>query len=125
MRELQSLEEEAARLGSGIEEGAASKRQLLADLVEVERQIMLWERKIQLEKEMQVGAPHQGLTRSMRGRSCTCACAGCRLVMGARFGAPVCGSIPAKGQGGRAPAGCLQTSAIHSSAPHAPPLDSS
>lgn len=25
-----------------------------ADLVEVERQIMLWERKIQLEKEMQV-----------------------------------------------------------------------
>ncbi|GBF90586.1 hypothetical protein Rsub_03158 [Raphidocelis subcapitata] len=53
MAELRGMEEDAARLGSSIDEGAANKQQLVADLIEVERQIMLWERKIQLEREMQ------------------------------------------------------------------------
>lgn len=38
---------------SSIEEGVRQKRDILADIVETERQIMLWERKIELEKEMQ------------------------------------------------------------------------
>eukprot|EP00877_Chromochloris_zofingiensis_P014228 jgi/Chrzof1/9059/Cz03g34170.t1 len=51
--ELRDMEEEAARLQSSIEEGVRQKRDILADIVETERQIMLWERKIELEKEMQ------------------------------------------------------------------------
>ncbi|PNW83653.1 hypothetical protein CHLRE_05g238270v5 [Chlamydomonas reinhardtii] len=34
-------------------DGRGAKRDTLAEIVEAERQIMLWERKIQLEKEMQ------------------------------------------------------------------------
>ena len=37
---------------SQIDESRATKRDVLAEIVEVERQIMLWERKILLEKEM-------------------------------------------------------------------------
>ena len=51
--ELRELEEEAARLSSAIEEHNMAKRDLLADVVDAERQIMLLERKMQLEKEMQ------------------------------------------------------------------------
>lgn len=64
LSELRSLEETSASLVSAIQEGTLAKRQLLDDLIEAERQIMLSERKIQLEKEMQV------CTRSQR-------CAGC------------------------------------------------
>ncbi|GIL43650.1 hypothetical protein Vafri_1318 [Volvox africanus] len=52
MNDLRTMEEEAARLNSQIEEGRQSKRDTLSEIVEAERQIMLWERKIQLEKEM-------------------------------------------------------------------------
>lgn len=51
--ELKELEVEAVRLESRIEQSAEEKRQVLAEVVEAERQIMLWERKIQLEKETQ------------------------------------------------------------------------
>ncbi|CAG9461572.1 unnamed protein product [Pedinophyceae sp. YPF-701] len=51
--ELRSMEEEAARLESKISGKHEEKRAVMADIVETERQIMLWERKIQLEKEMQ------------------------------------------------------------------------
>ncbi|GFR48625.1 hypothetical protein Agub_g10540 [Astrephomene gubernaculifera] len=52
MADLKLMEEEAARLNSQIEEGRSTKRDTLSEIVEAERQIMLWERKIQLEKEM-------------------------------------------------------------------------
>lgn len=54
LSELRSLEETSAALVSSIQEGTLAKRQLLDDLIEAERQIMLSERKMQLEKEMQV-----------------------------------------------------------------------
>ncbi len=50
--DLRDLEEEAAHIASLIDMERASKRDTLAEVVEVERQIMLWERKIILEKEM-------------------------------------------------------------------------
>lgn len=53
MGDLKDMELEAARMQSQIDEGRVSKRDVLAEIVETERQIMLWERKIQLEKEMQ------------------------------------------------------------------------
>jgi hypothetical protein len=43
-----------AKLQSNIDQYKQQKRDIIAEIVEVERQIMLWERKIQLEKEMQV-----------------------------------------------------------------------
>jgi hypothetical protein len=52
--ELRSLEETSAALSSAIQEGQLAKQQLVDDMVEAERQIMLAERKIQLEREMQV-----------------------------------------------------------------------
>ncbi|GLC36058.1 hypothetical protein PLESTB_000533200 [Pleodorina starrii] len=52
MNDLRVMEEEAARINSQIDEGRSTKRDTLAEIVEAERQIMLWERKIQLEKEM-------------------------------------------------------------------------
>lgn len=54
LSELRQLEETSASLSSSIQEALLAKRQLLDDLIEAERQIMLSERKIQLEKEMQV-----------------------------------------------------------------------
>jgi hypothetical protein len=54
--ELRSLEETSAALSSAIQEGQLAKQQLVDDMVEAERQIMLAERKIQLEREMQVRA---------------------------------------------------------------------
>lgn len=50
--ELRDMEGEAARLQSTIDEARRQKRDVLSEMVEVERQIMLWERKIELEKEM-------------------------------------------------------------------------
>lgn len=55
LSELRALEESSAAVASAIQEGQLAKRALLDDLMEAERQIMLAERKIQLEKEMQVG----------------------------------------------------------------------
>eukprot|EP00878_Enallax_costatus_P030136 GHUV01032788.1.p1 GENE.GHUV01032788.1~~GHUV01032788.1.p1 ORF type:complete len:692 (+),score=266.59 GHUV01032788.1:452-2527(+) len=55
LAELRELEETSAAVASAIQEAQIAKRALLDDLMEAERQIMLAERKIQLEKEMQVG----------------------------------------------------------------------
>ena len=51
--ELKDLEVEAVTLESKIEARAEEKKRVVAEVVETERQIMLWERKIQLEKETQ------------------------------------------------------------------------
>eukprot|EP00798_Chlamydomonas_sp_ICE-L_P001679 gene1679-33074_t len=52
MGDLKDMEMEAAKVQTQIDAGRISKRDQLSEIVEVERQIMLWERKIQLEKEM-------------------------------------------------------------------------
>ena len=58
---LRELEEEAVRLDSRVEATKTEKRDVLAAIVETERQIHLWERKIQLEKEMQAALnPEEG-----------------------------------------------------------------
>jgi hypothetical protein len=54
MSELRALEEEAAGLARSIDEAALLKRQLLDEVLEGERQVALLERKLALEKEMQV-----------------------------------------------------------------------
>jgi len=51
--ELKDLEVEAVTLESKIEARTEEKKRVVAEVVETERQIMLWERKIQLEKETQ------------------------------------------------------------------------
>lgn len=51
--ELADLEEATAKIQTQIDQAAAQKQELVADVVEAERQILLWEKKIQLEKEMQ------------------------------------------------------------------------
>jgi coiled-coil domain-containing protein 40 len=51
--ELKDLEVAAVELEGKIEAAVEEKRVTLANVVEAERQIMLWERKIQLEKETQ------------------------------------------------------------------------
>jgi len=53
VNDLKDMELESAKLSSQISEGRNTKQDVLAEIVEAERQIMLWERKIQLEKEMQ------------------------------------------------------------------------
>lgn len=52
-QKLRDLENESIRLENHISALKDQKAQILADIVEAERQILLWERKIQLEKEMQ------------------------------------------------------------------------
>ena len=51
--ELKELEGKAAQLEQDIDAAAQSKKGVLNDVLDTEHQIMLWERKIQLEKEMQ------------------------------------------------------------------------
>lgn len=51
--ELKDLEAKAQRLEQNIDGAAQRKQGTLSDILDTERQIMLWERKIQLEKEMQ------------------------------------------------------------------------
>ena len=53
MRGLEEAQAEAAALESRIAEVGEEKRALVAEIMERERQIMLWERKIKLEKETQ------------------------------------------------------------------------
>jgi hypothetical protein len=83
--ELRSLEETSAALSSAIQEGQLAKQQLVDDMVEAERQIMLAERKIQLEREMQVRALPIGCAGCMTAQqldsfagcqclSCCCCC---------------------------------------------------
>ena len=54
--ELREMEVESAAADARVEALRAEKERLLADLVECERQVALWEKKIELEKEMQVCA---------------------------------------------------------------------
>ena len=70
------MEEEAAHLSTLIDSTRATKRDSLAEIVEVERQIMLWERKIILEREVGVclwsaGCVGQDLTPLTSGSSCS------------------------------------------------------
>ena len=51
--ELRELEQKAAKLEADIDAAAEAKKGTLGDVLDTEKQIMLWERKIQLEKEMQ------------------------------------------------------------------------
>jgi chromosome segregation ATPase len=53
IEKLKELEKEAVRLEVDIDRLKEEKAELLSEIVEAERQILLWERKIQLEKEMQ------------------------------------------------------------------------
>ena len=52
-QKLKELENESIRLENQIATLKEEKADILAEIVEAERQILLWERKIQLEKEMQ------------------------------------------------------------------------
>jgi len=51
---LKELERETVSIEKEIDEIKKEKQNVLDDIVESERQILLWERKIQLEKEMQM-----------------------------------------------------------------------
>lgn len=52
-QKLKELENESIKLENSIATLKEEKADTLAEIVEAERQILLWERKIQLEKEMQ------------------------------------------------------------------------
>jgi coiled-coil domain-containing protein 40 len=52
-QKLKELENESIKLENSIATLKEEKADILAEIVEAERQILLWERKIQLEKEMQ------------------------------------------------------------------------
>ena len=52
LNELRDMEQEASRLESKIEANREEKRALMAEIVEAERHVMLWERKLELEEEM-------------------------------------------------------------------------
>jgi hypothetical protein len=73
LSELRALEGTSASLAVAIQEAQLAKRQLLDELIDVERRIMLSERKIQLEREMQVGRGG-GAERAVRLCACTCVC---------------------------------------------------
>ena len=51
--ELREMEAESAAADARVEALRGEKERLLADLVECERQVALWEKKIELEREMQ------------------------------------------------------------------------
>lgn len=53
VQKLKELESESIKIENNIQSLKDEKADILADIVEAERQILLWERKIQLEKEMQ------------------------------------------------------------------------
>jgi chromosome segregation ATPase len=52
-QKLKELENESIKLESHISTLKEEKADILAEIVEAERQILLWERKIELEREMQ------------------------------------------------------------------------
>lgn len=58
---VQALEGRWVALNNSIEELRAERGEVVAATVEAEREVLVWERRVQLEKEMQVGRP--------RGRS--------------------------------------------------------
>ena len=52
-QKLKELENQSVHLENVISKKKEEKAEILAEIVQAERQILLWERKIQLEKEMQ------------------------------------------------------------------------
>ena len=66
--ELKEMEAESGRLESHIADVKLQKKAIVDEIVEAERQIMLWEKKVQLEKEMRAALDPevgQAETRSM------------------------------------------------------------
>ena len=53
VEKLKEMEKEAIKLEVNIDKIREEKAELMNEIVECERQILLWERKYQLEKEMQ------------------------------------------------------------------------
>ena len=51
-QKLKELENDSIKLENNIGDLKEDKAEILSEIVEAERQILLWERKIQLEKEM-------------------------------------------------------------------------
>jgi hypothetical protein len=64
----QALEARWGGLNASIEELRAERGEVVAATVEAERAVLVWERRVQLEKEMQVGG---GVGGGGRGR-CVC-----------------------------------------------------
>lgn len=60
------MEQAAAQVGSQVEAVQAEKRAALAALVQAERDALLWERRLQLEREMQVQQMRVYAVRSQR-----------------------------------------------------------
>lgn len=50
--ELKDQETQAKKLEHDVEQCSAHKKELLSEVLETEREIMLWERKLQLDREM-------------------------------------------------------------------------
>jgi coiled-coil domain-containing protein 40 len=74
MCELKEQEAEAQTLENAVTECSTKKKELLSEVLETERQIMLWERKLQLDKEMQeLLDPTVGQVRIYwKGATCIC-----------------------------------------------------
>ena len=53
VEELKEMEQESVKMESEIKILKDQKKELLQDIIESERQLLLWEKKIQLEKETQ------------------------------------------------------------------------
>jgi coiled-coil domain-containing protein 40 len=65
INELKEMEEESIALDRKIQNLKEEKKELLKDVVESERQLLLWEKKIQLEKETQAALdPNVGMAES-------------------------------------------------------------
>ena len=58
IEKLNQLEKESAKLEIEIEKLKNSKAEILENITECERQILLWDRKIELEREMQSALDH-------------------------------------------------------------------
>ena len=65
--ELKELEKESVRMEAQIAEVKAAKRQMLDEIVEVERQVLLWEKKIQMEKETQAAFHDSSEANDIKG----------------------------------------------------------
>jgi len=66
--ELKEMEQESGRLEGHVADVKIQKKAIVGEIVEAERQIMLWEKKVQLEKEMRAALDPevgQAETRSM------------------------------------------------------------
>ncbi|KAK2963335.1 putative flagellar-associated protein 172 [Blattamonas nauphoetae] len=64
---LKTLEEEAVRLEQELDEQKRMHEQMNEDIVECERQMLLWQRKIELEKETQSTLDVSGAESEIRG----------------------------------------------------------